>query len=285
MDRPLTPDELARVRDLVSRRRRYEPVAYILGQREFYGRSFAVDARVLIPRPDTETLVDQALARLPEGKPGRALDLCTGSGCIGITLASERPALCVDVTDLSEGALAVAKHNAEVLGTADRMRFLLGDLWECLEGDCYDMIVVNPPYVSTAEYRGLMPDVRDHEPRAALLAEADGLAFYRRIAERARGFVMPTGHLLLEVGAGQAERVEALLRAAHFAHVESFRDLGGIARVVVASAQASCSTVCSTGASTRQPVRSGTSGSSTTVPSVDVVIVAVSRRWPVSPPS
>lgn len=234
MERPLSADELARVRALVQRRRKHEPVAYILGQREFYSRVFAVDARVLIPRPDTETLVDHALARFPAGRPGRALDLCTGSGCIGITLAAERPALQVDVTDLSQDALALARHNAELLGTVARMRFWHGDLWACVGERDYDLIVANPPYVSETEYAELMADVHAHEPRMALVAEDRGLSFYRRLAARAREFLAPDGHLLLEVGAGQAGQVEALLSPS-FDHVESVQDLGGVMRVVIAS--------------------------------------------------
>lgn len=234
MERPLDEAEKQAVRGLVQRRRGHEPVAYILGVREFYSRSFAVDKRVLIPRPDTETLVDVALSVLPQGAT-RVLDLCTGSGCVGLTLAAERPEARVCITDVSDGALAVARHNAAELGVAERVEVLSGDLFGAVSDQAaFDVITINPPYVSASEHAELDGDVRDHEPRLALVADDDGLAFYRRIARQAADHLSATGWLVLEVGAGQAAAVSGLL-AGTFATIREHRDLGGIARVVSAS--------------------------------------------------
>ncbi len=236
LDRPLTDAERGAIRELVKRRRRYEPVAYILGSKEFWGRKFAVGPAVLVPRPDTETLIERALELLPEDASGRALDLCTGSGAIGITLAAERAGLEVDLTDLSPEALAVARSNAEALGVADRVRFVEGDLFAPLEPHGgYLLIASNPPYIPSGEMGSLPPDVRDHEPRLALEAGEDGLDVHRRIAEEAGRFLAAEGALLVEVGAGQAPAVEALLRAQDWAQTTArHRDLGGIERIVEA---------------------------------------------------
>lgn len=239
LDRPLSREELGSARALVKRRRTYEPIAYILGQREFYGRSFSVGRAVLVPRPDTETLVDHALAALPGTGAGRcALDLCTGSGCIGITLAAERSELRVDITDCSPEALAVAEGNALALGVGERVRPRLGDLWSAVpSATTYDLITANPPYVTEAEYAALSPEVRDHEPRLALVAAEQGLAYYRALLAEGGRYLSPGGRLLFEVGAGQADAVTALCRDAGLPQVEVHRDLAGIKRVVVASGE------------------------------------------------
>ncbi|MDD9969875.1 MAG: peptide chain release factor N(5)-glutamine methyltransferase [Myxococcales bacterium] len=236
MERPLSDQELDEIRALIKRRRAREPVAYILGQREFYSRAFAVDPRVLVPRPETELLVDHALATLARDDEGDALDLGTGSGCIGITLAAERSNLRVALTDVSSDALAVAQANAVTLGVVERVTLHLGDLWESVPAleTGYRLIVANPPYVRSEELSGLSPEVAEYEPHLALVAPEQGLSFYRRIAARAREFLSPTGHLLVEVGEHQAQTVRAAM-ADHFAHVHSYRDLGGIERVVAAS--------------------------------------------------
>src|SRR5450755_2202817 len=181
--RPLSPDELSRMRELVRRRRSREPVAYILGEREFYGREFRVDKRVLVPRPDTETLVEVALARTRGCSMSmRALDLCTGSGCVAISLARERPTASVVGVDLSADALAVARDNALRLG-AYNVALREGDLFEGLGDARFDVVTANPPYIASSEIATLMADVRDFEPRLALDGGADGLALVRRIVE------------------------------------------------------------------------------------------------------
>ncbi len=232
-DRTLTEGELARFRELVKRRRAREPVAYLVGAREFYGRTFLVDRRVLVPRPDTETLVDVALRRTAERSMSmRALDLCTGSGCVGITLARERPTSRVHATDSSESALAVARANALRLG-AYNVSAAPADLFAGLDTTCrFDVIVANPPYIPHDEIAGLAPDVRDYEPRAALDGGASGLDLVRRIVTDAPRYLARGGTLAIELGAGQASEAARLFASRGFARVTATRDYGRIERVV-----------------------------------------------------
>lgn len=231
--RPLSAPELARYKGLHQRRRAGEPVAYLLGQREFYGRLFRVDKRVLVPRPDTETLVDVALERTRRlSLSARALDLCTGSGCVAITLACERPTTPVLGVDVSEGALAVARANALRLG-AVQVGWLRSDLFASVPTQLrFDLITANPPYIADDEIPALMADVRDFEPRLALAGGVDGLDLIRRIVTEAPAHLAEGGVLAMEVGAGQAPDVAALLQAAGYRAVESRRDYGGHERVV-----------------------------------------------------
>jgi release factor glutamine methyltransferase len=231
--RPLAPEELARFRELVRRRRTFEPVAYLLGRREFYGRVFRVDARVLVPRPDTETLVDVALARTRRVSMSmRALDLCTGSGCVAVTLARERPTSTIFAADLSPGALAVARDNALRLG-AYNVAFREGDAFGAIASSHgFDLVTANAPYVPEGDIPGLPPDVRDHEPRLALDGGRDGLRLISRIVARAPTHLRPDGVLAVEVGAGQAPSVRTFFEAAGFEGIEARRDYGGIERVV-----------------------------------------------------
>jgi release factor glutamine methyltransferase len=234
-DRLLAPGELESIRALFRRRRGAEPVAYLRGYREFYGRTFRVDRRVLVPRPDTEILVQVALERMHDRDlSARVLDLCTGSGCVAITLKLERPTITVDATDLSDGALAVARDNAHRLGAIWNVRFALGDLFAPLGAPAarYDLIVANPPYIATSEIATLQPDVRDHEPRLALDGGDDGLDLVRRIVDQAPNWLVPGGALAMEIGAGQAPDVEELFRVRGFTDVKSARDYGGHDRVV-----------------------------------------------------
>jgi release factor glutamine methyltransferase len=210
-DRPLTDDELDTVRTLLRRRGRGEPIAHLTGRREFYGRSFRVSPAVLIPRPETETLVERALkAAREQGGELRIADLGTGSGCLACTLAAELPSATVIASDLSAAALAVAAENAEALGVADRVLFVEGGWTEGLVADL-DLVVSNPPYVTAAEMEQLPRDV-SFEPRLALDGGEDGLDAYRAllpaVAERARG-VCWVG---LEVDSRRAEAVVALSR-------------------------------------------------------------------------
>jgi release factor glutamine methyltransferase len=232
----LQPPELERMRELVKRRRAREPVAYLLGRREFYGRTFRVDARVLVPRPDTEALVDVALERTRRASMSmRALDLCTGSGCVAITLARERPTSFVAATDVSGAALAVARDNALRLG-AYNAAFLEGDLFVPLGravSTCrFDVIVANPPYIPSSELASLDPDVRDFEPRLALDGGNDGLDVLRRVIAGAGDWLVPGGVLAVEVGAGEAASVGHAFESAAFKDVEIRRDYGRIERVV-----------------------------------------------------
>lgn len=228
---PLGADDLARFREMVKRRRAREPVAYILGEREFYGRTFRVDARVLIPRPDTETLVEVALARTARlSMSARVLDLCTGSGCVAITLARERPTTMVIGADASEGAVAVARDNALRLG-AYNASFVVCDLYGELPAN-FDLVTANPPYIASGEVPGLSPDIEKFEPHLALDGGPDGLAIAARIVDGAPAHLAPGGVLALEVGAGQAEHVEAAMRARGFVELERTRDYARIERVV-----------------------------------------------------
>ena len=236
LDRPLGPEELAAVKALVVRRRKREPVAYILGQREFYRRAFSVNPAVLIPRPDTETLVERALELIPVDAEARVLDLCTGSGAIAVTLAAERARLHVDATDLSHEALAVARQNAAQHGVEGRMAFFHGDLFEALpEPARYALITANPPYVPSLDAPTLAPEIRAHEPALALFAGEDGLSVIDRLCANAGAWLEPRGTLLFEIGAGQAESVLARLGAvAELTGARAHRDLGGVLRVIEA---------------------------------------------------
>jgi len=234
--RPLAPEELVRMREMVRRRRGREPVAYILGEREFYGRMFRVDKRVLVPRPDTETLVDVALARTRDVSLSmRALDLCTGSGCVAITLARERPTSSVFAGDVSADALAVARDNALRLG-AYNVALREGDLFGAVDpGRRFDLITANPPYIPSGDLPTLQADVRDHEPRLALDGGADGLALLRRVIQGAPAHLAVGGVVALEVGAGEAAGVAELFRVAGaFSAIEVRRDGARIERVVSA---------------------------------------------------
>jgi len=232
-DRPLDKGELAAYRSLHTRRRAGEPVAYLLGVREFYGRLFRVDKRVLVPRPDTETLVEVALARTRHvSLSARVLDLCTGSGCVAISLARERLTTRVLGVDISEGALVVARENALRLGAVNA-GFLRADLFSATPaGSRFELITANPPYIPDAEIAELPPDVRDYEPRLALAAGPDGLDLVRRIVAGAPARLADGGVLAMEVGAGQAPAVVEIFERAGFREIARARDLGGHERVV-----------------------------------------------------
>lgn len=226
----------AKFRELIHRRVAGCPVAYLVGSREFYLLNFDVSPAALIPRPDTETLVLEALKRLKPLAAPDVLDIGTGSGCIAVSLAHQKKDARVTATDISPDALEVAKRNAAKHSVADRMTFLQGDLFAPLPaGATFDLIASNPPYIAQSEFASLSPDVRDHEPRLALDGGPDGLALYRRIANDAVPFLKPGGSLLLEIGYTQDEAVRGLL--AERAELEvgaTLKDMGGHARVVTA---------------------------------------------------
>ena len=231
--RALEAAELARFRELVKRRRAREPTAYILGEREFYGRAFRVDRRVLIPRPDTETLVEVALDRTRDRSMSmRALDLCTGSGCVAITLARERRTSLFVATDVSDDALTVARDNAQRLG-AYNVAFRQGDLFAAVDPALrFDLVTANPPYIEDAEMSGLQPEIREYEPPIALAGGPDGLAVVRLIVAQARAHLASQGRLAVEVGSGEAPAAAALFADAGFAQIEIRRDYGRVERVV-----------------------------------------------------
>jgi release factor glutamine methyltransferase len=213
---------------LAERRGQGEPMAYILGVREFYGLEFAVSPSVLIPRPETELLVELALARIPANADARALDLGTGSGAIAVAVGKARPQARLTAVDIDYAALGVARENARRHRV--RVRFFCGDWFGALPGEIFDLIVSNPPYVAAGDPHLAMGDVR-FEPQRALLGGADGLDCIRAIIAKAAKHLRPGGWLLFEHGYDQAEACRALLRTHAYSEVQSWSDLAGIARV------------------------------------------------------
>ena len=232
-DEVIGEDALLRFASLVARRKGGEPVAYLVGYREFYGREFGVSPEVLIPRPETELLVDIVLGKgvgagATVKSAARTLDLGTGSGCIAITLALEIPSAQVSAVDASDDALRVARKNAERLGAS--LRLLQSDWFESLSGESFDLIVANPPYIAEGDPHLAAGDLR-HEPRQALASGVDGLDAIRRIVTAAPRHLRPGGQLWLEHGYDQANAVHELLAAAGLRDIEQHRDVAGIVRV------------------------------------------------------
>jgi release factor glutamine methyltransferase len=223
----------ATFREMIKKRAEGMPVAYLVGHREFYSLDFAVTPAVLIPRPETETLVMEALRRLKPMASPRVLDVGTGSGAIAITIAKQHKGAHVTAVDLSGAALAIANGNAVAHGVADRLSFVEGDLFAPVAGRTFDMVVSNPPYIAHAEFPMLDAGVRDYEPRSALDGGVDGLNYYRRIAGEVSGFLLPGGTVLVEIGSTQ----EAAVREQFAAHLEpgqTYKDTAGRPRVVTA---------------------------------------------------
>lgn len=232
LDRPLSKDELASYRALIQRRLAFEPTQYLVGHKEFYGRRFAVDRRVLIPRSETELLVEAVLRVLPKAEPTRVLDVCTGSGCIALSIAAERPLASVWATDTSADALAVAKANAEALELAARVTFFEGDLLAPVPADArFDVIVSNPPYVPSGQLPGLQREVRQ-EPALALDGGPDGLAVIRPLVAAALPRLKPGGTLALEIAEDQGAPVKALLETQGATDVRIEKDLAKHDRMV-----------------------------------------------------
>ena len=233
-DEPLEAPELAAYREYIKQRVARQPVAYIIGRREFMGLSFRVTPAVLVPQPDTEILVQAALDRLAAKPAARVADIGTGSGAIVLSLLYYRKELQASAVDISADALAVAAENAASLGVAERVTFCEGDLLAPLAGQQFAAIVSNPPYIPTADIAGLAPEVRTAEPMGALDGGADGLVFYRRLVADAPALLASDGFLAMEVGIHEAAPVAALAQASGaFARTEVLKDLAGIERVVV----------------------------------------------------
>jgi release factor glutamine methyltransferase len=228
-----------RLRELTARRVLREPMAYILGEREFWGLPFKVSPAVLVPRPDSETLIEAALALMPDRQRSwRILDLGLGSGCLLLTLLREYPNASGVGLEISDEALAVAQANAEALGVAARARLISGDWrqadWQRRMGGPFDLLVSNPPYIEAAAIEGLMPEVARFEPKVALDGGPDGLVAYRTIATAAPHLVVPGGRLLVEAGEGQAAEISRIFASAGLAIEVPWKDLAGIDRVVSA---------------------------------------------------
>ena len=224
----LDADDSSWITEQLRRRREGFPIQYILGSCEFYGREFLVDPRVLIPRPETEILVESVLLRAPQG--GRVVDVGTGSGCIAVTLKLERPDLNVFATDLSADALALAVENARRLRAS--VTFARTDLLGGLAGP-FDTIVSNPPYIPAKEISSLQREVRDHEPRLALEAGVEGLDAIERLLDHALPVLESNGLLAMEIGFGQADRVRTMATVRGWSEVGILRDYAGIERVVM----------------------------------------------------
>ena len=230
-DKPLGEDELAAYRALIKRRLAGEPVAYLMGEQEFWGLPFYVDPAVLVPRPDTETVIEVVRSlRTDRSAACRILDLCTGSGAIAVSLAKELPAARVIATEISDAAVAIARRNAERNGVADRVDIRQGDLWEPVAGEQFDLIASNPPYIASAVIETLQAEVK-REPRLALDGGPDGMAFYDRICAAARIHLEPGGALVVEHGFDQADAVRERFTAAGFERITLVHDLGKNPRV------------------------------------------------------
>ncbi len=239
-DRVVAKPQLDALHGLVKRAGEHEPVAYLVGRCEFYSLSLKITPDCLIPRPETEELVERAILFLRD-RPGSqaVLDVGTGSGCIAAAIAKNVPAAQVVATDVCEAALSVAAGNIRSLGLAERVRLLAGDLFDPvikgLDGPAFDLIVSNPPYVSESEYEALDKNVKDYEPKRALLAGADGLDLYRRIIAEAAEYLKPDGALMLEIGCRQGASISDLLAGSgDYGHVRIEKDLSGHERIVKA---------------------------------------------------
>ncbi len=237
---PLAPDQAAAFCDAIERRLAGEPIQYITGEAEFYGLSFHVNRDVLIPRPETELLVEKAielvgkLRRSNATSSPRIVDVGAGSGAIAVALAHKLPFAEITASEISAAALVVARANAARHGAASRIRFLEGDLLAPVAGEQFDLIVSNPPYVPEADRATLDVEVRNFEPAQALFAGNDGLAIYRRLLPESFKALAAGGVLLLEIGFGQQQAVQSLLEKDGFTGIESFADLQGIPRAAVA---------------------------------------------------
>ena len=231
LDSEAAPDDAAEFRVLIERRLAGEPIQYIVGEAEFYGLPFCVTRAVLIPRPETELVVEKALQLAAGLGAPRILDVGTGSGAIAVALAAHLREAAISATDVSLAALTVARRNAERNGVADRIRFRAGDLLAPVAGEQFDILVSNPPYVAEADRDTLAVEVREFEPMTALFAGAQGLAVYRRLIPAAFAALASGGFLVLEMGHGQKAAVGMLLGAAGFCAIEFAADLQGIPRV------------------------------------------------------
>ncbi len=239
-DRVVSNEQRALFRGFVHERAEHRPTAYIVGEREFMSMKFRVTPEVLIPRPETEFVVEGALERIADRNAELLVaDIGTGSGCIAISLATRLPKARFVAVDVSQAALAIARENAERHGVAERVEFLEGDMLEPLAAGGYagrvDFLLSNPPYISEAEWPEVMPDVRLYEPKEALLAEGDAMKFYRVIARGAAGVANDGGWVLVEAGAERAEEIAAIFaEESTLADIQTIRDYRGVERVVAA---------------------------------------------------
>jgi release factor glutamine methyltransferase len=233
-DRALSREEIVGVSRLVARREAREPLAYILGKREFYGLELECGSGVLVPRPETELLVDFALETLPQWERPTVLDIGTGSGCIAISVLARAPWVRAIAIDISTEALSTTERNAERHGVPDRFQMLQGDIRRIEIPGQVEMILSNPPYIPSSEIESLQPEVRDCEPREAFDGGAGGLEYYRAIAQRSQDLLAAGGTIAVEVGAGQARDVADIFETHGLGSIRALKDLQGIERVVSA---------------------------------------------------
>ena len=243
-NQPLTGKEISGYRSLIKRRISLEPLQYITGTQEFWSLDFVVDRHVLIPRPETEIVVEQAitLAKAIEQEGNQSLqilDLGTGCGTISIALAKEMPEALIWATDISEKALCLARRNAFKHDVSDRLRFRQGDLWKPLlnEDFLFDIVVSNPPYVTSGEYNDLSPEIRDNEPRLALDGGEDGMYYLKKIIKGAHDFMNPGGWIILEMAPGQTQQALTIIdQTGDYEKMARIKDYSGSYRVVIARA-------------------------------------------------
>lgn len=228
-DNTLTDQQLAAFSDLIKQRQQGTPIAYLTGTREFWSRDFMVTPDVLIPRPDTELLIELSLELIPENQTIKLIDLGTGSGIIAVTLAAERPNAHVTAVDASLAALSIAKHNARQHRLTN-LEFYQSDWFSNVPNSLFDLVISNPPYIDSDDEHLKQGDVR-FEPKAALIAKDHGLCDIRIIADKARNYLKPAGHLLIEHGYNQASQVQAIFTALAYDKVQSYQDLSGQPRV------------------------------------------------------
>lgn len=232
-DEPLQADELAQYKDAIKKRIARMPVAYIIGYKEFMGLEFNVSPAVLIPRPDTEILVEAVIERLKEKENVSFVDIGTGSGAIVLSLLANLPQAIGSTVDISEAAIAVAKNNAEKLGVSERVNFFHGDVYSPVKDQVFDAIISNPPYIPDADIEGLQPEVKC-EPHGALAGGLDGLDFYRRLVREGVSLLKSGGFMAFEVGIHQASAVSKLAEEfSELGKVDIIKDYGGIERVVI----------------------------------------------------
>ena len=235
-DRPASAEELARLRDLAKRALSYEPVQYLVGEASFYGISLKADKRALIPRPETQTLVDEAVRAIKavEDRDPLVADVCTGSGCVAIAIAQQAPTAVMHACDVDAEALALARENVERVGVGDRVELRQGDLLDALPaGAVYDAIVANPPYIPDDEWASVAPNVKDHEPRHALRGGVDGLDFVRPIVEGSAERLRAGGLLAIEVASARTEDALGLFGSdGRYRETRIVRDFTGRPRVI-----------------------------------------------------
>jgi release factor glutamine methyltransferase len=240
-DQPLTENEISGYRSLIKRRLLHEPVQYITGIQEFWSLDFMVNPQVIVPRPESELLVEQAVKQVEthftqKNRPPRILDLGTGSGVLAISIAKEVPQAQIWATDLSEGALSIARRNAEKHGIYERINFMCGDLWEPIANldVVFDMIISNPPYIASEEYDDLMPEVRDYEPRLALDGHEGGMYFIEKILHEGLDYMSPGGWLIMEMSPDQTGKALRLAEQKGYGGKTRIKDYSHVYRVVMA---------------------------------------------------